>query len=140
MLSEGRKMKNIIFLFVLIAFVVPVVTAVPDSVVNGLYKISFDIGLPHEAYNVKVSDPIIDETLGGDKRTEYTITITNITEFRVMNIGIKYLETALPFIATGSDLEASLKSEWSNEPSVSNFQSASRIIDGMKWGGCFNEM
>lgn len=125
-------MKQMILLSILIVCVLPIATAVPDSVINGPYKISFDLGSSRDAYNVTVNAPVIDETLGGDKRMEYSVTVSNKTEFyRFFIIDIKTIDEELPIIASGSEIEAALKSLNANDPRNSNFQSDTRMIDGM---------
>ena len=73
-------MKRVVLLSMLvILFTSAIVCAVPDSVVTGPYKVSFDIGLARENYNVTVPAPVIDETLGGEKNTKYYVEIDNKT-------------------------------------------------------------
>jgi hypothetical protein len=62
----------------LIVFSLPLVNAVPDSVVTGPYKVSFDLGLKSDEYTVNVTDPKITETLGGKKIAEYSVDITSV--------------------------------------------------------------
>ena len=108
-----------------------IVNAVPDSFVTGPYKISFDLGTPNKNYSVVSNDPVIDETLGGEKRTDYSVTISNETEAHFMTIGIITVETRNPSIITGSQLEEYLKQSNANDPRISDFQSSSRTIDSM---------
>jgi hypothetical protein len=117
---------------VLIAFVLPVVNAVPDSFVTGPYKVSFDLGLPQDAYSVTKNAPVIDETLGGEKRIEYSVMINNKTGlYRFMTIGIKHLnESNTGAVFTGEMIEEVLASKDSDDPRISGFSSDTRTIDG----------
>lgn len=121
-------MKKFILLLVLIAFTLPVVNAVPDSVVTGPYKVSFDLGLKSDEYKVNVTDPEITETLGGDKRTEYRVILYVMTnDYRGAVITIKNFENPIP-IYTASAWEQSLKED---DPRILNFKSDTRMIDGV---------
>jgi hypothetical protein len=123
-------MKHCILIFAALIAVSFAASAAPDSVVTGPYKVSFDIGLTRDSYNVTVLDPVIDETLGGEKRTKYSVHIINRTgDRRLILISIVQLEKGSPTIFTGSAFEESLKSV-ANDPHVSNFKSSVRTIDG----------
>lgn len=125
-------MKHFILLFVLIAFALPVVNAVPDSVVTGPYKVSFDLGLPQGAYSVTENAPVMDETMGGDERAEYSVTISNKSTsnkfITISLISVKNLDLSL---ATSSIMEDVLRGNSADDPRISGFKSDSRIIDGM---------
>lgn len=51
--------------------------AVPDSVTTGAYTVSFDLGLTHDAYHLKIDAPLETESLAGDKETKHFIFIEN---------------------------------------------------------------
>jgi hypothetical protein len=103
---------------------------VPDSVVTGPYKVSFDIGLTRNDYNVTISDPKVTEQLSGAKEIDYSFDITNDTgPFRHMTITTKHFEKERP-ILSGSDLKRGLMSVNANDPRISGFKSNERRIDG----------
>jgi hypothetical protein len=126
--NGGKKLKRIALSVLIVLILSTIVSAVPDSVVAGPYKVSFDIGEP-ENYKIIVGDPQEVEQLNGEKQTEYRITILNYTGYRGATILIRELGTKIPTIA-GSDWELALRSLEGNDPRLSNFQSASREIDG----------
>lgn len=108
------------------------VSAVPDSVVTGPYKISFDIGLTRSDYNVTVAPPVMDETLGGDKRTDYSVRIANRTGLgRGASISVRTIENGNAGVLTGSDIAQALSLQYTNDPRYSNIQTAARTIDGV---------
>ena len=53
--------------------------AVPDSVITGPYNVTFDLGIPKEAYRVEIADPVTKESLSGEISTEYKIELINKT-------------------------------------------------------------
>jgi hypothetical protein len=126
------RLKKLAQLLVLIALALPLVTAIPDSVVTGPYKISFDIGISNKDYFAVANDPVIDETLGGDKRSTNSITIikngTDTNSFAT--ISIISIEKAIPGIVNSAVLEDILRQS-ADDPRVSQFNVASRTIDGM---------
>ena len=69
--------KNGILLALAAFIIVGSVNAIPDSVVTGPYKISFDMGFNHSDYNIIVNAPITTESIDGTERTDYEIAITN---------------------------------------------------------------
>lgn len=116
----------------MIAFVLPAVNAVPDSVVTGPYKISFDLGFPKDAYNIREDAPVIDETMGGDERTEYSVTISNKSiSYNFISISLISVQNQDLSLATSSIIEDVLRSNNADDPRISGFKSDSRIIDGM---------
>lgn len=66
-----RSIAIIAFLALLIA---PCI-AEPDSVTTGPYNISFDLGLPKDAYEIDIKEPESSETLGGEAKETYTFTV-----------------------------------------------------------------
>jgi len=124
--------KKFILFPVLILFALPLIDAVPDSVVTGPYNVSFDLGLSSNDYKINIADPKTIETLNGAKGTDYSIEIRSTTDsFHSATITIRYFEEELP-IATGSDLELGLKSVDKDNPNVSDFRSDTRTIDGAR--------
>jgi hypothetical protein len=135
----GKKLKHCILILAALIAVSFAASAAPDSVVTGPYNVSFDIGLTRDSYTVTVPDPVIDETLGGKKRTEYSVDIDDRTVYRrLIRISITQLEKESPTIPTRSEIEEVLKSINENDPRVSNFQSSTRTIDGV--GGAVASM
>jgi hypothetical protein len=127
----GIRLKHCILIFAVLIAASFAVSATPDSVVTGPYKVSFDIGLGRDSYNVTVPAPVIDETLGGEKRTLYSVNILNRTgDYRFILITITELEKGSPTIPTGSIIEMTLKSNDANDPRISSFKSSMRTIDG----------
>jgi hypothetical protein len=129
----GKKLKHSFLIFALIVLSTSfAASAAPDSVVTGPYKVSFDIGLTRDSYNVTVPDPVIGETLGGEKSTSYIVRMRNRTgDYRSISIAMLQQEKGASTIPTGSAMEMWLKSLIKNDPSVSDFESSTRTIDGM---------
>ena len=118
-------------LLVLLAFFLlnGLVSGIPDSAITGQYKISFDLGLTHDAYNITVNDPVIDETLGGANIEKYSITITlkNETARTDAVVYVKKLEE--PLLVTGQMILQVLM-ELENNPFSSGVHGDVRTIDG----------
>lgn len=72
-------MRSIAIIAFLALLIMPCI-AVPDSVTTGPYKVSFDLGLPKEAYNITVNDPETTESLGGIEHTDYNLEIGSINK------------------------------------------------------------
>jgi len=119
-------------LFIIIGLSISAATAVPDSVITGPYNISFDLGLDHDEYRVNAEDPIIDETLGGEERTEYPIWIIDRKgNKQFIKISILAAKMNNPMFS-GPELEMGLKSTFAEDPRVSGLSTATRTIDGRK--------
>jgi hypothetical protein len=128
----GKKLKHCILIFAALIAVSFVANAAPDSIVTGPYKVSFDIGLTRDSYDVTAPDPQLSETLGGEKTTTYSVFINNRTgDRRLISISMAQQEKGSPTIPTGSKLEEVLKSNDVNDPRVSGFSSSTRTIDGV---------
>lgn len=124
-------MKNMIFLFVLIACALPVVNAVPDSAIVGPYRISFDLGLPHDAYNVTIVPPMFE---GQEKFATYSMNMnmnneTGLYQGASINLSTGY-KIGTDVNVTGF-IENLLKAIDNADPSDSNFHLATCTIDGM---------
>jgi len=122
-------MRQIAFVLLATFLLSGLTVGVPDSVMTGPYRISFDLGLPHDVYSVNLDDPVIDETLGGVKREQYSITIMNDTGLPFLTISVMKLGEAEPGI-TGSAILQTLDFLDSNDPRISGYQSDVRTIDG----------
>lgn len=123
-------MKNALMLALAIGVLAFPALAVPENITTGLYKVSFDIGLTRDDYNVTVPNPKETEQLSGAKETDYSVEIRNNTGlYRVMTITIKHFEEKFP-IATGSDFKKGLSELYKNDPRFSGYISDVRTIDG----------
>jgi hypothetical protein len=121
-------LKQFILLLLLIALVLPEANAVPESVVTGPYKVSFDLGLNSDEYVINVTAPEMSEALDGKKWTEYRVNLYVMTDdYRGAMIAIKNIEVPIP-IYTASVWKQSLKED---DPRVLNFKSDTRTIDGV---------
>lgn len=126
------KCQLILSLFLTALLSSAITNAVPDSTVTGSYKVSFDLGLPHDAYIVQEVAPVTDETLGGDRKTTYSVMIANKTgSNRFIQVNVVKASTSAPLVASAGELfKAVLVSKDSSDPRISNFESDTRIIDG----------
>jgi len=68
-------LKKVLLALALMVLLSMLASAENDSVTTGPYRVSFDLGLPHDTYNVTVQPPTETETLRGDKVRDYTIEI-----------------------------------------------------------------
>lgn len=102
--------------------------AEPDSVTTGPYTISFDLGLPHDAYTVSIEDPTESETLSGDAKIKYSVKINNktgVTRLATLSLTESKIETKM----TGEEMAASMKSIFTKS-GFKSVESAARTIDG----------
>lgn len=100
-----------------------------DSVTTGPYKVSFDLGVPHNTYNVTISEPKSTESLSGDKSIDYNIKIQNATGLsNQAYVSITYYET-VQVIPTSDDQENVIRSVLVNFPNAYNVETANRVID-----------
>ena len=106
-----------------------------DSVITGPYKISFDLGLPHDAYKVTVAEPKSTEKLSGDKITTYEIDIENRTPltFDMMHITLAYQDTAQYSQNLSSVRQYEVAYKQAIESEYTRVETATREIDGT-WG------
>lgn len=108
-----------------------VATAVPDSAVMGPYKVSFDLGLPKDAYSISITEPKEKESLGGDITTEYKAKIQNNTGMTRFAYIYLYLNDKKQPIPTPEELAAAFRYGVSQDYRDSNIDSAARTIDGL---------
>ncbi len=126
----GINIKMYIIFAINLLLIPSLALAVPDSMVMGPYKVSFDSGFEKSDYNISIKDPIFDETLSGVKRTIYSMEIINKKlSFPRASISIVALENATQQGISGSDIKENLISLDSG-PHVSNLRSSERILDG----------
>ena len=130
--------KYLILALVLALLLLPsVVSTFPDSVLTGPYKISFDIGLTRNDYNVTVLNPRTTEELNGDKEIDYVVEIRNRTAYQQgMIIRIEYFEKENPTI-NGSDYAQMKNYQYQKSSQVSG-QASARTIDGVS-GAAYKE-
>jgi len=102
--------------------------AIPDSVMTGPYKISFDLGIPKEAYYVTVLDPKEKESLGGDKSIDYVVNIKNVTGIpRLARITLSKQE--IERFLTPEEMKMSMGS-YLPEIGLTDIETSVREIDG----------
>ena len=65
------NMKSIFVVFFLVLMMVG--SADPIITVMGPYNITFDLGVPKDAYSIAAGPPTVSETLGGDIFTDYSL-------------------------------------------------------------------
>ena len=69
---------RLVAIIALLTIIVPCI-AEPNSVTTGPYKITFDLGIPNNAYKVEIAEPETTESLSGDIRTTYAVNLINKT-------------------------------------------------------------
>jgi hypothetical protein len=129
-------MRNIIAILAFLACLQSTVYGVQDSVTTGPYKISFDLGIGKDAYNLTVAEPKKEEALNGDISTVYRMTIQNNTGVsQVLDLKLTRDETASP-VFSEEELKQVTAYAVSSMQSVvpSSVEIAVRSIDGTKCG------
>ena len=108
-----------------------VATAVPDSVITGPYKVSFDLGLTRNDYSVLVNDPREIGSSSGGKSIDYTISIkSNNYVGQIVSIYLKHYEKDIE--APKADaLAAKLNNTWSFGLINLNPEVHTSMIDGV---------
>lgn len=122
-------MKILVLAFIALICLQPAALAVPDSIVTGPYKVSFDLGVPHKNYNISVLEPKSTELLSGENCTVYNIQIqyaVGIT--RVMLIAIVYYDS-VQTTPTQEEEEYIVRNILVNQEAGSNIKTAMRTID-----------
>jgi len=121
-------MKNIALLLVTFICLQVIAFAVPDSVTTGPYKISFDLGIPKDAYKIEVEEPKVSESLAGEPSETYAINLIKINStmpcLAMINI-YKMKQIVLPAIQRVSVNINEVKSL-----GLSGVQGAVREVDG----------
>ena len=132
--KQGYLLVSLCVAAILLAFLsfLPDAFAEKDSVTTGPFKVSFDLGLPKDTYSVTVGDPKEQESLSGDKSTDYSIEIRNSTGLAgAIFIGFTDFQKDVIPTPTSEDLKAVLRSLIeANEIGFENIRSAERMIDG----------
>ena len=104
--------------------------AEPDNVTTGLYKVTFDLGMPKEAYNVDIEDPLTKESLSGEISTKYEIKLINKTGLtRRATIILTSYETE-QVIPTQDEFVKGAKYTALQLDDLFDIESAGRKIDG----------
>jgi hypothetical protein len=104
--------------------------AIPDSVVTGPYNVTFDLGLPKEAYKVEIADPVTKESLSGEISTTYEIKLINktgLTRRASISLISHEVEQVIP---TQDDIVKTLKYVLINTKDIYDIDAAGRKIDG----------
>jgi lipocalin len=73
-------MKTVLLSWALMVLLSMQASAENDSVTNGPYKVSFDLGFNHSEYNITIAAPQKKEALNGDKSTFYAFIVKNNTD------------------------------------------------------------
>jgi hypothetical protein len=121
---------RLIAILTLLALLIMPCIAVKDTVITGPYKISFDLGIPKEAYKVDVAIPEKKESLSGDVSTTYTVKLTNKTGIgRTASVILTSYETD-QVVPTQDELVLLEKSVLSQIDGLYDIQAAGRKIDG----------
>jgi hypothetical protein len=122
-------MRSIAIIAFLVLLTMPCI-AVPDSVVTGPYKVTFDLGTPKEAYKVNVAAPKTTESLSGDIRTTFNIEFINnsgLTRRAGLILTSYENDVIIPTQDELVRLEENTLSQLSN---TYNIEAARRKIDG----------
>ena len=126
-------MKKVMLLLAALICLQMLALAVPDSVMNGPYNISFDIGFPLDAYTKEIKDPVQTESLSGVISTKYSVKIQNktgLTKFAQIDVTRKDKADVLP---SESDLKL-IMNYAANELNGKNVETSTRSIDGTVGG------
>jgi hypothetical protein len=123
-------MRIFVLLLASLLCLATIASAVPDSVITGPYKISFDIGLTRNDYRVTVSTPLNTESLGGNKSIEYSIKMINNTGATRAAFISLYCYEDQQIILTPSELVGSFRDALYDD-NARNIDSATREIDGV---------
>jgi hypothetical protein len=119
-------------------------SAVPDSVVTGPYNVTFDLGIPKEAYRVEIAEPNTNESSDGIS-TEYQIDLVNKTGlFNRASINITSYETE-QVISTQDDFvkiagaALALVSEMISYIEINDIEVSRQEIDGYDGAVAFGD-
>ncbi len=125
-------MRSTAIIGLLVLLMVPCI-AVPDSVMTGPYKISFDInGTPSTDYTVIINDPEKTEALDGTQKTTYSVEIdNNLDSTQKMLIYIS-TSTKENVDATDNVKELAVRYVLDEISGTDNIETASRTIDNTK--------
>jgi hypothetical protein len=122
-------MKKFVLLLAALICTQVAAIAAPDNVTTGPYKISFDLGIPKDAYTTKIAEIKESESLSGKKSIEYGFTITNLTGMgRILSLSLHNYEKEQTKMF-GSDLELVIKAVLRSYD-VQGIETATREIDG----------
>jgi len=122
-------MRLIITMALLALLIMMPCIAEPDSVTTGPYKVTFDLGIPTDAYKVEIAEPKIEESLSGEIHTTFNIELVNKTGLsrRAIIILISY-ETE-QIIPLPGELSEILEYYLLQRDDIYNIDAAEREID-----------
>jgi hypothetical protein len=127
-------MKKIVSFLISLLWLQALGFAVPDTVMNGPYNISFDLGLPHDVYTVITKDPVVKESLIGAGSELYSSKIQNKTDTkRFAQIDVTRFETQNP-LPSESDILILAKIVIREISGAKNVETLTRSIDGTTGG------
>jgi len=104
--------------------------AVPDSAVTGPYNVTFDLGIPKEAYKVEIEEPEINESLSGEISTQYAIELVNktgLTRRAAIILTLYEVEQVLP---TKDEIVQIIKYAILQIENMHDVEESERMIDG----------
>ena len=101
--------------------------AEPESIITGSYNISFDLGLPKDAYTIDVKDPKETESLSGEKEIVYSLGIQSESDSDQLAAFsmTEYVEKQPAASASPSKMEEAMETLFPSSARI-----ASRNIDG----------
>lgn len=105
-----------------------IASAVPDNVITGPYKVSFDLGLPSNTYTVETAPPKNTESLSGNKSTDYNIKITKGLTNAIVTITCREDKQ---MVLSPEDLEKAMGMAFLYNDKIRNIDYATRNIDGV---------
>ena len=126
LMHQFEIMRMLTLLLVFIALIMPCMAEL-ENITTGNYSISFDLGMPHNAYTISVKPPTSSESLAGDAQTEYSVSVANNMDKRqVATVSVTEYSAIQPGIsATPAESESAMKKAFPESSYV-----ASRTIDG----------
>lgn len=124
-------MRSLAIIALLALLLMPCI-AETDSVTTGPYKISFDLGLPKDAYKIEIGDPETKESLSGEISTNYVIKLINktgLTRTAIITLTSYEKEQVLP---TQDEFVSMMKYMLISMDDVYDIEATGREIDGYK--------
>jgi hypothetical protein len=120
---------KIIFALLILCMIAPSL-ADPHIVATGPYNVSFDMGLPRDAFDINISEPKATEDLSGHAITEYKIILTDKTD-ESQGVSIRINRFHDQAIVPAQDrLVQRLKEAVEENTFLHNTKAFGRIIDG----------
>lgn len=123
-------MKKLILLLVALVCLQTLALAVPNSITAGPYKVTFDIGIPRDAYTISVRESKETESLSGENITIHFIQIGSDMEKQRM-ASVLVTESDVPReIPAQRELVETVKKMFLQTDPKYIVQAAGRTIDG----------